>query len=72
MICGMLPSINGLGVREGAYVLLLGGIVGKEKAFALSILWLAVVMSLSLLGGLIYMLAPRLGTRWSKIEEQME
>jgi hypothetical protein len=72
MICGMLPSINGLGVREGAYVLLLGGIVGREKAFALSILWLAVAMSLSLLGGLIHMLAPRLGTHWSKVEEEME
>jgi hypothetical protein len=51
----MLPSVNGLGIREGAYVYFLGGIVGREQAFAISLLWLALFLGISLLGGLVYL-----------------
>lgn len=50
----MLPSLNGLGIREGTFVYFLGPIVGRENAFALSILWLAVFMISDVIGGLIY------------------
>lgn len=36
----MLPSLNGLGVREGAFVYFLKGDLGTETAFSVSILWL--------------------------------
>lgn len=51
----MLPSINGLGIREGAYVYFLGGIVGREQAFTISLLWLGLFLAISLLGGLVYL-----------------
>lgn len=52
----MLPSLNGLGIREGAYVFLLGSYIGKEKALAISILWLGVIIVVSIIGGIVYML----------------
>jgi len=51
----MAPSINGLGVREGSFVLLFGPLMGKEAAFALSILWLAINFCASLIGGVLYL-----------------
>lgn len=50
----MLPSIGGLGVREGAMVALFGPIAGKEIAFAVSILLLVGLFVLSLLGWISY------------------
>ena len=52
---GLLPSFNGLGVREGAFVYFLGGSAGREGAFALSLLWLAVITIVSLLGAPAYL-----------------
>ncbi len=46
----MVPSINGLGVREGAFIYFLGPRMGNDGAFALSMLWLAVITVVSLLG----------------------
>lgn len=54
-VVSILPSLNGLGIRESAYVFLLGNHLGKEKALAISILWLGVMLSVSLLGGLVYL-----------------
>lgn len=51
----MFPSLNGLGIREGAYVYFLGGIVGHEQSFALSLLWLGLFLGISLLGGVVYL-----------------
>ncbi|MCM8783757.1 MAG: flippase-like domain-containing protein [Candidatus Omnitrophica bacterium] len=51
----MLPSLNGLGIRESAYVFLLGNYIGKEKAFALSILWLGIILLVSFFGGIAYL-----------------
>ncbi|NQT45961.1 MAG: flippase-like domain-containing protein [Candidatus Omnitrophica bacterium] len=53
-IISMIPSVNGLGVREGAVVLLFGPIIGREKAFALSILFLAILFIMGMMGGLVY------------------
>jgi uncharacterized protein (TIRG00374 family) len=55
----MLPSINGLGVREGSVVALFSPLIGKESAFAVSILMLAMLMLTSLFGGLVYALSPQ-------------
>lgn len=55
-LISMLPSFNGLGIREGAYVYFLAPIMGKEYAAAISILWLGLLLLLSLIGGLIYMI----------------
>ena len=51
----MLPSLNGLGIREGAFIYFLGGIVGKAKAAAFSILWLGNLILLSFIGGIVYL-----------------
>jgi len=54
----MLPSLNGLGVREGAFVYFLKGYIGPEKAFAISLLWLGLIMLYSIAGGLFQLLYP--------------
>jgi len=55
-VIGMLPvSINGLGVREGSFVLLFGAVgMAKETAMAVSILWFLENIGLGLLGGIFY------------------
>lgn len=51
----MLPSLNGLGIRESGFVYFLGSVIGSEKAFALSILFVAVMLIVSLSGGVIFL-----------------
>jgi uncharacterized protein (TIRG00374 family) len=54
-LISMLPSINGLGVREGGYVFFLGKIgVSKAGALSLSFLVVLVPLFISLLGGLLF------------------
>lgn len=50
----LFPSINGLGIREGFYVYFFKGIIGKETAFALSMLILGLLLLNGIIGGLIY------------------
>ncbi|MBU0635297.1 MAG: flippase-like domain-containing protein [Candidatus Omnitrophica bacterium] len=50
-----LPSLNGLGVREGAFVYVFGGLLKPEMALALSILFLSQLIVISLLGGITYL-----------------
>ncbi len=64
----LLPSINGLGLREGSTVLLFGPMIGKEKAFAVSILWLFVLLIVSLIGGLVYGLSPQFKVKLKEVE----
>jgi uncharacterized membrane protein YbhN (UPF0104 family) len=53
----MLPSINGVGFREGGYVLLLGEIgVGKAEAISLSFLSILIPMLISVGGGILFIL----------------
>jgi len=54
----MLPSINGLGVREGAFVYFLKGDIGVEMGFAISLLWLSVIILFSIVGGILHLLYP--------------
>jgi len=55
----MLPSINGLGIREGGFVYCLGPYMGVEGAFALSLLWLAIYLGTSLFGGVVFAFEKR-------------
>ncbi len=50
----LLPSLNGLGIREGVYVYFLGPFIGREDAFALSLLVLGIYILSDFVGGLIY------------------
>lgn len=68
----LLPSINGLGVREGSTVLLFGPLIGKEKAFVVSILWLLVLLSVSIIGGIIYLVSPQFKIKLKEIAESEE
>lgn len=53
----MIPvSINGLGIREAAYVLLFGPVgLSTGQAVTLSMLFFLVVTVISLLGGIIFL-----------------
>lgn len=59
-VASMMPSINGLGVREGAFVVFLGEFISRESAVAVSILFLAVVLITSFIGGVLYIFSGRL------------
>ena len=54
-LMSMVPSLNGLGIRESAYTYFLAPFLGKENAFAISILWLAILFLFSLIGGIVYL-----------------
>jgi len=56
---GLVPSIGGLGVREGSIVVFFTPLVGKEAAFALSILGLIMLVVVSIIGGLVYAFSPQ-------------
>ena len=53
-IAGMLPSINGMGVREMSLVIILRPFIGDDKALAIAFLWLCMILSVALIGGIIY------------------
>ncbi len=55
-LLSMLPSLNGLGIREGAYIYFLSPYLGRENAAAIGILWLGLLFILSVIGGVIYLL----------------
>jgi hypothetical protein len=56
----MMPSINGLGVREGAFVLFLSEFISKGSSVVVSILFLAIVLFTSFIGGVLYLFSSRL------------
>jgi uncharacterized protein (TIRG00374 family) len=64
-LAGMLPlSVNGLGIREALYVLLLGRIgVPDAVAFAIAVLYALVTFAASLPGGVVYALRRGPGIR---------
>lgn len=68
-VASMLPSINGLGVREGAFVIFLGEFISKENAAAVSILFLAMVLIMSFIGGILYLFSGKLYRIPMKIKE---
>jgi len=68
----MAPSLNGLGVREGAYVYLFSQFFSSEKAFALSLLFFFVLLSFSLVGGLIYLFSKSIRTPHESIKDELK
>jgi uncharacterized membrane protein YbhN (UPF0104 family) len=60
-VAGMVPiSLNGLGVREGAYVYFLAQAgVAAHQALAFAVLWLILITSLNVLGGLGWVFITR-------------
>ncbi|KPK41359.1 MAG: hypothetical protein AMJ78_05735 [Omnitrophica WOR_2 bacterium SM23_29] len=58
-VASMVPSINGLGVREGAYIYFLSEFINKESAFAVSILILAIIFITSFVGGILYLFSEK-------------
>ena len=66
----LLPSINGLGVREGSMVMFFGPVIGKEHAFVVSILLLLMLLVTSLAGGIIYAFSPQFKVKWGEVEEK--
>jgi uncharacterized membrane protein YbhN (UPF0104 family) len=62
-ILTLLPvSLNGMGIREGAMVTLLGPLgVGSGTALSLAFLWFAAVSAVSLTGVVFYLLGDRRG-----------
>jgi len=65
----LLPSVNGLGVREGATVLMFGPLIGKEEAFVVSILLIVMLLMISIIGGLIYALSPQFKVKFKDVEK---
>jgi len=51
----MAPSMGGMGVRESAIVMFFTPLVGKESAFAVSLLLLSGYLFLSVIGGVVYL-----------------
>lgn len=52
----LIPSLNGLGIREGAYIYFLKKInIVTDQGLAFSICWLMVLLITSFIGGIIYM-----------------
>lgn len=52
----MIPSLNGLGIREGAYIYFLKQVnIGTDQGLAFSICWLIILFITSVIGGLIYL-----------------
>jgi len=56
-IMSMMPSINGLGVREWGFLMFFGPFIGSEKALALALLWFFIFIISSMCGGFIYAFA---------------
>jgi len=56
-LLSLLPiSLNGLGVREGAFVLLFGAVgMVREQALAISLLWFGQTILLGIIGGFFFM-----------------
>ncbi len=60
-VASMLPlTLNGLGLREGAFVLFLKEFISPESAAAVSILYLALISITSLIGGILYLFSGKL------------
>ena len=53
----LIPSLNGLGVREGTYIYFLSKIgINNDQGLAFGIGWLVILLITSIIGGLVYFL----------------
>jgi len=62
-MAALVPSINGIGVRETSMVVVLRGLVPEEQALALAFLFYGLAMLCSALGGVVFLLRGPLGLR---------
>src|SRR5207244_13184412 len=67
MLLTLLPSVNGIGIREGGMYLFLHPFVDKPTALTLSFLWFSVFTAVSVLGAGIYLFG-----NFSRPEEQRD
>ncbi|MFA5392991.1 MAG: lysylphosphatidylglycerol synthase transmembrane domain-containing protein [Candidatus Ratteibacteria bacterium] len=58
-----VPSLGGLGVREGGYLFFFQNQMGRENAFALALIILGFSLLNSVIGGVLYFLG---GGKWQK------
>ena len=59
-ILSMMPSINGIGFRDGGYVILLAKVgVSKAAALSLSFLALFIPVLISISGGVLFLLQKK-------------
>ena len=68
-LMSMLPSLNGLGLREGSTVVLFGPLIGRENAFAVSILWILILLLSSVIGGFVYALSPQFRIKFNDLKK---
>ncbi|MFQ5904707.1 MAG: lysylphosphatidylglycerol synthase transmembrane domain-containing protein [Candidatus Binatia bacterium] len=67
-------SLNGIGLREGGYLFLLGQIdISSEKAIAFGLLWFIIVVLDSLIGGVVFIVrkSPRPSAIVSEMKNQV-
>src|SRR3989338_905076 len=64
-LLSMVPSLNGLGVREWAYITFLTPYIGREYAGAVGIIWFGLLLLLSTIGGMIYLFRHDYHVRFS-------
>ena len=56
-LISLFPSLNGVGVRDGSYIYMLGRVsIGKEQAFLFSLLWFVVMVGSGVIGYVCYLL----------------
>lgn len=53
-VISLLPSVNGLGIRESGFVYLLKNYMLAEQAFAISVLFLMAISIVGIMGGIVY------------------
>jgi len=59
-VVSLLPSLGGLGIREGAFVYFFKEFVSPEYALAISILYLGPMLFITVFGGVVYMFYGRI------------
>ena len=59
MVASLPLTLNGLGIRESAYLVLFGMAgMGKDDAIALGLLWFAAMVIAGLTGGIAFVTTP--------------
>ncbi|MCA9395971.1 MAG: flippase-like domain-containing protein [Candidatus Omnitrophica bacterium] len=69
-LLSMIPSINGLGVREVGYVYFLTKLMSQELALTVALIFFSYLLVLSLIGAVIYMLRSDMHFDFSFLKRQ--
>ena len=70
-VIGMIPSLGGLGVREGGIVALFSPVTGIDAAFGASILLFSILFIISVIGGIIYLISPQFRFKRADLDEAL-